>query len=118
MLTFIHQQPLEPFMNKYLLSVGLILFLFACKDNKKTIQAGEIATAADFVAFYPEVELPFSIADTNLVMKQKDSNAIEIKTFSQFIPDSIWRKDFGKTATPKFYALGRAVEKEKERYLF
>lgn len=105
-------------MKKYLLSVGLSILLFACKDDKKAIQAGEIVTAADFVSFYPEVNLPFSVADTSLVRKQNDSMLIEIKTISQFIPDSVWRKDFGKTATPKFYALGRAVEKEKENYLF
>jgi hypothetical protein len=117
LLLFINSH-LELFMKQYLLSLGLILFLFACKDNKKTIQAGDIATAADFVAFYPEVDLPFSVADTSLVKKHNDSMAIAIKTFSQYIPDSIWRKDFGKTATPKFYALGRAVEKDKENYLF
>jgi hypothetical protein len=105
------------FMKKYLLSLGFVLILFSCKDDKKTIQAGEIVTPADFVAFYPEVKLPFSVADTSLLKKQNDSMLLELNTFSQFIPDSIWRKDFGK-ASPKVYALGRAVEKEKENYLF
>ncbi len=104
-------------MKKYLLSLGFILILFSCKDDKKIIQAGEIVTSADFVAFYPEVKLPFTVADTSLLKKQNDSMLLELNTFSQFIPDSIWRKDFGK-ATPKVYALGRAVEKEKESYLF
>ncbi|WP_207513445.1 hypothetical protein [Longitalea luteola] len=105
-------------MKKYLLSLGLILLLFACKDEKTTLQAGDIETAADFVAFYPEASLPFIVADTMLAKKQNDSMAIALNTFSKFIPDSIWRKDFGKTATPKFYALGRTKEKEKESYLF
>jgi hypothetical protein len=106
------------YMKKYLLSLGLVLLLFACKDKKRALQAGDIVTAADFVAFYPEVHLPYMVADTMLLKKPNDSMAIDLKTFSQFIPDSTWRKDFGKNATPKFYALGRTAEKEKESYLF
>ncbi|WP_205512885.1 hypothetical protein [Longitalea arenae] len=105
-------------MKKYLFSLGLILLLFACKDKKTALQAGDIETAADFVAFYPEASLPFIVADTMLTRKQNDSMAIELNTFSKFIPDSIWRNDLGKTAAPKFYALGRTQEKEKEKYLF
>ncbi|THU40086.1 hypothetical protein FAM09_09380 [Niastella caeni] len=104
-------------MKKYLLSLGLLI-LFACKDKKAPLQAGDIVTAADFVAFYPEVTLPYIIADTMLVKKSNDSMALGLTTFSKFIPDSIWRKDFGKNATPKFYALARTAEKEKEHYLF
>lgn len=105
-------------MKKYLLSLGLLLILFACKDKKKTLQEGDIATAADFVAFYQEVSLPYTIADTALLRKPNDSMAISFKTVSQYIPDSTWRKDFGKSATPKFYALGKTAEKGKESYLF
>lgn len=118
MLIFINQQLSEYCMKKYLISLGLILILFACKDDKTTLQAGDIVTAADFVAFYPESSLPFMVADTMLVRKQRDSMAIELNKFSQFIPDSVWRKDFGKTAKPAFYALGKTREKEKESYLF
>jgi hypothetical protein len=106
------------FMNKYLLSLGLVLLLFACKDKEKTLQAGDIVTAADFIAFHREISLPYMIADTMLLRKPNDSMAIGLNTFSQFIPDSVWRKDFGKNATPKFYALGKTAEKEKETYLF
>jgi hypothetical protein len=117
MLIFINQQPTGYFMKKYLFSLGFIVLLFACKDKKAALQAGDIVTAEDFVAFYPEVTLPYIIADTMLIKKPKDSMAIGFKTFTQFVPDSIWRKDFGKTATPKFYALARATEKQKETYL-
>ena len=58
------------------------------------------------------------ISDTMLLRKPNDALAIGLKTFTQFIPDSIWKKDFGKNATPKFYALARTAEKEKEHYLF
>jgi hypothetical protein len=118
MLTFIHQQLQDIFMKKYLLCLGFTLVLFACKDKKKEIQAGEITTAADFVAFYPEVTLPYIVADTTLARKPNAALALGLATFSKFIPDSVWKKDFGKNASPKFYALGRAAEKEKESYLF
>jgi len=118
MLTFINQQLSEYFMKKYLLSLGLVLLLFACKNEKRTLQAGDIETAADFVAFYREVNLPHMIADSMLLRKPNDSLAIALNIFSKFIPDSVWRKDFGKNAMPKVYALGRTAEKEKESYLF
>jgi hypothetical protein len=106
------------YMKKYLLSLGLILLLFACKDKKTNLQAGDIVTAADFIAFYPEVSLPYMIADTMLLRKPNDALAIGLKTFTEFVPDSVWKKDFGKNAAPKFYALVRTAEKEKEHYLF
>jgi len=107
-------------MKKYLFSLGLLLLVsvFACKDKKKSIQEGDIVTAADFVAFYRDVSLPYTIGDTTLSRKPKDSLVLTLKTISQFIPDSTWKKDLGKNATPKFYALGKASEKGKEHYLF
>lgn len=105
-------------MKKYLLSLGLLLILFACKDKKKSIQEGDIASPADFIAFYPEVSLPYTIGDTTLSKKPNDAAALSLKTISQFIPDSTWKKDFGKNATPKFYALGKTAEKGKESYVF
>jgi hypothetical protein len=106
------------FMKKYFICLGLIVMLFACKDKKTTIKAGEIVTAADFVAFYPEVTLPHIIADTMLARKPNTTFALDLNTLSKYIPDSVWKKDFGKNASPKFYAIGRAKEKEKENYLF
>lgn len=44
--------------------------------------------------------------------------AIGHKNFVKFIPDSIYRKDFGRGVIPKMYAIGRANEKGKEQYLF
>ena len=105
-------------MKKYLLCLSLIAILFACKDKKTTIKAGEITTVADFVAFYPETTLPYIIADTMLARKPKSTLALDLNTFEKYIPDSVWKKDFGKNASPKFFALGRAKEKEKETYLF
>jgi hypothetical protein len=94
MLTFIHQQPADIFMKQYFLCLGLIVILFACKDKKTTIKAGEIVTAADFVAFYPEATLPYIVADTMLARKPNTTLAFDLNTFARYIPDSVWKKDF------------------------
>lgn len=72
---------------------------------------------SDLIAFFPEIKLPYIVADTTLSRKVSDSSLISYKVFTQFIPDSVFKKDFSK-ATPKIYALGRAKEKNRETYLF
>src|SRR5262245_56673672 len=104
-------------MNKYLLVFCCVLLVFACKDKKASLQDGESVTAADFIDFFPEIALPYTISDTLLLKKPNDSLAIGDKIVDQFIPDSIFRKEFGKNASPKVYALGKAIEKKKEKYL-
>jgi hypothetical protein len=91
--------------------------VWACKDKKRSLQSDE-ATVADFIEFYPQVSLPIMIPDSLLQRKPNDSLEISHNTFTRFIPDSIFKKDFGKSAVPKTYALARAVEKGKEKYLF
>lgn len=77
----------------------------------------EPVNVEDFIDFFPPAELPITIADTTIVKKVADSALISYKIFTQFIPDSILEKDFGKNK-PKLYALARAKEKGKETYLF
>jgi hypothetical protein len=95
----------------------LLLLLFACKNKKTSLQDDSTVTVSDFIDFFPEVKLPFTVFDTSLTKKPNDSMVIGQKNFTKFVPDSIYRKDFGK-ATPKIYAIGRAIEKNKEKYLF
>jgi hypothetical protein len=105
-------------MKKILFCLSLILLLFACKNKKTSLQDDSTVTVSDFIEFFPEVSLPFYVSDSVLLKKSNDSMVIGKKNFSKFIPDSIYRKDFGKGITPKLYAIGRAVEKKKEKYLF
>lgn len=106
-------------MNRKLLALCLIVWITAgCKDEKKTSLTGEEPVeVADFIAFFPEVHLPVIVADTTLARKVSDSLLISNAIFTQFIPDSILKKDFTKAA-PKIYPLGRVKEKGKETYLF
>jgi hypothetical protein len=105
-------------MKKYLFWIPLFLLLAACKGKKTSLQDEEEIDVSDFIEFFPDVALPYQIADTTLLHKSSDSLAIGNRIFTSFIPDSILIKEFGKTAKPKIFALGKAAEKGKEKYLF
>jgi hypothetical protein len=105
-------------MNKYFLLLPLLLLLVFCKSKKSLNDEDEIEVA-DFIEFFPESRLPYRVADTSLTKKITDSSLqISYKIFTQFVPDSIIQKDFGKTVKPVFTALGKAKEKGNETYLF
>jgi hypothetical protein len=117
MFIFNHQQ-YRVTMLKYLFWLSLILLLADCKSKKTSLQDEDEIEVSDFIDFFPDIKLPFQVADTTLVKKSSDSLVIGYKIFTTFIPDSILSKDFGKGAKPKIYALGKTAEKGKEKYLF
>lgn len=106
-------------MIKYLfilLSAGILL---GCKGKKPSLKDddGEVEVA-DFIEFFEEIPLPVKIADSSLLKKRNDSAIVGYKVFTQFVPDSIFDKDFGQTVNPALYALGRVHEKDAQTYLF
>jgi hypothetical protein len=106
-------------MKKFLFLLPLVLVLVQCNSRKSSLEDDDEIEVADFIEFYPEVTLPFRVADTTLEKKTKDSSLlIGYKIFTRFVPDSIIRKDFGKSAHPVITALGRVKEKNKDTYLF
>lgn len=97
----------------------LLFFLFllaACKSKKVSLAGDEPVEIGDFIDFFPDTKLPYLVADSNLLKKEKDSLLISYKVFTQFVPDSILHKIFGKNAKPKIYPMGKA--KGDETYLF
>ncbi len=106
------------FMKKYLFFLPLLLLLGACKNKKTSLTDDDKVTISDFIEFFPEINTPVRIADTSLLKKTADSALIGYKIFTQFVPDSLLSRDFGKEAHPKLYPLGRVKEKGKEDYLF
>lgn len=101
-----------------LLSVLVVLFLLAgCKSGKKTLSGEEPVTIDDFIGFFEDVPLPYNIADTQINRRLPDSLLISNKIFTQFVPDSVYTRDYGKNAAPKFYALGKIANGENETYL-
>jgi hypothetical protein len=106
-------------MNRILLVLCLAGVIMAgCADKEKVSMTGEEpVTVEEFIQFFPEIMLPFTLADTSLRKKTGDSSLIAYKVFTQFIPDSIITKEFGKVK-PKIYRLGRVKERNRETYLF
>lgn len=103
---------------KYIFLLSVILLLLACKGKKTSLQDEEEISVTDFIDFFPEIKLPFTVADTTLLKRSSDSLMIGYKIFTRFVPDSVISKEFGKGAKPSVYALGKVQEKGKEKYLF
>ncbi|MBC7849521.1 MAG: hypothetical protein H7Y31_07280 [Chitinophagaceae bacterium] len=97
----------------------LVPFLFInCKNKKQSLKDDDVVDITEFIEFFPEAKLPVRVGDTTLTRKTTDSALIGYKIFTQFIPDSVLTKEFGKTARPKLYPIARTQEKGKEIYLF
>lgn len=104
---------------RYLFILLALAALAACKGKKKPVLSGdEPVDVSDFVAFFEPLNLPFQYGDTSLAKKEKDSLLISYKVFTQFVPDSILGKVYGKGVKPKIYSLGKAEASKAERYLF
>jgi hypothetical protein len=95
-----------------------LFVLFACKSRKADLSGDEPLEVEDFIGSFPELKLPFMLYDSSLARKPKDSFLISKKVFAQFVPDSVYRGDFGKGVTPRFYSLGRVSVEDGETYLF
>lgn len=67
---------------------------------------------SDFIDFFPEISLPYQVADTSLLRKDNDSLRINYKIFTQFVPDSVLSASMGKSAQAKIYPVGRIVNNE------
>jgi len=78
----------------------------------------EPVQVSDFIEFFQPVKLSYQLADSILPRKEKDSLLISYKIFTQFVPDSVLNKIYGKVTKLKIYALGRAEETEAGTYLF
>ncbi len=98
----------------FLIIMGLFLFA-SCKPKKASLTGDEPVEISDFIDFFPEKKLPFTVADTSLLKKDKDSLLIGYKVFTQFVPDSLIVGIFGKTVKPKIYPL--AAIRGDETYL-
>ncbi len=91
---------------KYILVV-LVLALTACNSPEPVPLTGdEPVPFKEFVGIFPELTLPYLVADSSIAHKDKDSLVIRHKLLVQFIPDSVLTRAFGKIK-PKVFPLGR-----------
>src|SRR6188474_1144070 len=94
-------------LKKYSLFLFFIILLVACKSKKPSLSGDEPVEIEDFIEFFPDTKLPYQVADSTLLKKEKDSLLISYKVFTQFVPDTILHKIFGKNAKPKIYPMGK-----------
>ncbi len=100
---------------KKCLPILFLLFLGACKEKKPDLSGDTPLAINDFVAVFPKLTPPYSVADTNLY-KAGDTVTIGTKAFLQFFPDSTLTAIFGKNRKLTIHPIG-LMEKENEQYL-
>ncbi|MFC0772745.1 hypothetical protein [Terrimonas alba] len=101
---------------KYCLFVLFAVMMVSCKSKKPSLSGEDPVEIADFIDFFPAAKLPYQVADSTLLRKEKDSLLISYKVFTQFVPDSILTQALGKTTKIKIYPLAR-IDGD-ETYLF
>jgi hypothetical protein len=117
-LTFGLQIPTMAVFRKYILLLPVLAFLVSCKHKKPSLSGEEPVEVGDFIDFFQPLKLPYQVADSTLLKKEKDSLLISYKIFTQFVPDSVLGKVFGKGIKPRIYPLGRTDIPKAETYLF
>ena len=105
-------------MNRWLYLLLGVVLLASCKNRKPDITGEEPIEITDFIASFPDLTLPYSVSDTGFSRKSGDSLRINAKIVKQFVPDSIYAKEFAKGTNPSFYMMGKTAVKGGESYLF
>jgi hypothetical protein len=107
-------------MKKLILWIVLPLLFVYCKSQKKSLSGDTPVSKGDFIAFFETLKLPYQLTDDSLDEKETDTDAISYHTFTQFVPDTVITKYFGKGAAnrPKLFALGKVNAQKQENYLF
>lgn len=103
--------------NSWLLAITLFV-LVSCKSKPTKLTDDQTVTTDEFVEFFPELSLPYTIADTSLLKKNNDSTAIGNKIFAQIAGDTVFKRVFGSKVKPALYPIGRVAVKKAETYLF
>lgn len=104
-------------MNRLLYVWVMIIGLWSCGSDKKSMADDQIQTAEEFVETFPDVKLPLMLHDSTMETKPNDSFRLADKVVKQFIPDSLYKPLF-KGIKPKFYGIGKATDNNGDHYLF
>ena len=93
------------------------LLLTGCQSKKKPVLSGDEPVAvSDFIEFFPPLTLGFQAGDTMLYKKENDTLRISYKIFTQFVPDTVLTRLFGKGNKPGIWAIGKAGVPDGETY--
>jgi hypothetical protein len=94
----------------------VMLLLQSCGEEKVSLSGDAPVKMNDFIAGFTAIKLPLVVSDTN-AKKLSDTTLISYKIFTQFVPDSILGKYFGKEKKLTIHPIGKYALKEKETYL-
>ncbi len=93
----------------------VLLAMVGCKDKPVDLSGETTIKISDFLAVFPKITIPYTIADTNMV-KAADTVVIGYKAFIQFFPDSSLTAIVGNSRKLVIHPVG-SIEKDKENYL-
>lgn len=99
----------------FTLTIILLAIFSACGEKEKEVKK-EVATVKEFVALFPQTELPLTFSDSVLALPGNDSFLIEPAVYQRFVPDSLYPSVFD-TATAKIYPIGKFGNLKEETYL-
>lgn len=107
-----------PLFRKYLVWLIAIMVIAGCRQKKKPSLSGEEPVeVSDFIDFFSPLALPYQAGDTIFQKKDKDSLLISYKVITQFVPDSVISKVYGKNVKPKIYPIGKTNVSDEKIFL-
>lgn len=100
---------------KQWITLLLVVAILGCKDKKVDLSGDVPVKPNEFVKAFPILNLPFTVADTNL-SKIGDSTIIGATVLQQFVPDSAINILVNAGKKYLVHPIGR-IEKNTENYL-
>lgn len=100
---------------KQWITLLLVVAILGCKDKKVDLSGDAPVKPNEFVKAFPILNLPFTVADTNL-SKIGDSTIIGAAVLQQFVPDSAISILVNTNKKYLVHPIGR-IEKSTENYL-
>jgi hypothetical protein len=106
-------------MRKVFTWIVYSILLVACQQKEKDINTDEDIQVADFIASFPQKDLPIQFNSKEIGNKESDSFYVKESVISKFIPDSVFKSEFKQIKKTKFYRKARyTAEETNETYLF
>jgi hypothetical protein len=98
-------------MNRLIVAAFFIFAMASCGGNDANKDAVANAKGAFFDKF-KTLAFPYILNDSVFQTKTKDSFLLAADAVAKFLPDSIYKKEFGKKVMPKLFAIGKMQKDE------
>lgn len=105
-------------MRSAVLVLLILTIISSCRQRQANLATDESATPDVFITSFPALELPLSLSQSSIAKSPGDSFLINPKLLGNFVPDSVFRRDFRNNEKIRFHAIGRVSVKKGETYLF